>query len=85
MAIQLGYHICKVETSLTGDAEQVGRSLIDFCNSYQGVKPACVLLGGETTVKVTGNGIGGRNQQMALSALQELAIINRNNFLNIIT
>ena len=85
MAIQLGYHICKVETSLTGDAEQVGRSLIDFCNSYQGVKPACVLLGGETTVKVTGKGIGGRNQQMALSALQELALINRNNFSNIIT
>ena len=44
-AIQLGYHISKVATTLTGDAEQVGRSLIDFCNSYQGLKPACVLLG----------------------------------------
>jgi len=84
-AIQLGYHICKVETILTGDAEQVGRSLIDFCNSYQGVKPACILLGGETTVKVTGNGMGGRNQHMALSALQELALTNRNNFSNRIT
>jgi hydroxypyruvate reductase len=84
-AIQLGYHICKVATSLTGDAEQVGSSLIDFCNSYQGVKPVCVLLGGETTVKVTGNGMGGRNQHMALSALQELALTNRNNFSNRIT
>jgi hydroxypyruvate reductase len=84
-AIQLGYHISKVETSLTGDAEQVGLSLIDFCNSYQGVKPACILLGGETTVKVTGKGIGGRNQHMALSALQELAFVNQNNFSNKIT
>jgi hydroxypyruvate reductase len=84
-AIQLGYYICKVETNLTGDAEQVGCSLIDFCSSYQGVKPACILLGGETTVKVTGNGMGGRNQHMALSALQELALINRNNFSNRIT
>lgn len=84
-AIQLGYHISEVESSLTGDAEQVGRSLIDFCNSYQGIKPACVLLGGETTVKVTGKGIGGRNQHMALSALQGLALVNGNNFSNKIT
>ncbi|XP_022669757.1 uncharacterized protein LOC111263009 isoform X2 [Varroa jacobsoni] len=30
--------------------------------------PVCVLFGGETTVKVTGTGIGGRNQELALSA-----------------
>ncbi|OQR68947.1 glycerate kinase-like [Tropilaelaps mercedesae] len=28
----------------------------------------CVLFGGETTVKVTGSGVGGRNQELALSA-----------------
>ena len=84
-AIQLGYHISEVESSLTGDAEQVGRSLIDFCNSYKGVKPACILLGGETTVKVTGKGIGGRNQHLALSALQGLALVYGNKFSNKIT
>lgn len=29
-----------------------------------------LLVGGETTVKIKGNGLGGRNQQVALSALQ---------------
>lgn len=33
--------------------------------------PACVISGGETTVQVKGNGLGGRNQEFALvSALQ---------------
>ena len=84
-AIELGYHISTISSSLTGDAEKVGRSLIDFSKSYQGVKPACILLGGETTVKVTGNGIGGRNQQMALTALDQLATVGENNFSNKIT
>jgi glycerate 2-kinase len=34
--------------------------------------PACVILGGETVVTVTGEGKGGRNQEMALAFLAEL-------------
>ncbi|KAF2362344.1 MOFRL domain [Trinorchestia longiramus] len=30
-------------------------------------KPCCILFGGETTVKVTGTGTGGRNQEMVLA------------------
>ncbi len=84
-ARKLGYHIARMDNGLIGDADDVGRSLIQFCKNYQGVKPACLLLGGETTVKVKGNGIGGRNQQMALSALLELTIVSDNNFSNSIT
>lgn len=32
-------------------------------------RPICLVAGGETTVKVTGNGKGGRNQEMVLAAL----------------
>lgn len=32
-------------------------------------KPACIIAGGETTVTVKGNGIGGRNQELALATL----------------
>ena len=31
-------------------------------------KPAAILVGGETTVKVAGNGLGGRNQELVLAA-----------------
>jgi hydroxypyruvate reductase len=36
-------------------------------------RPACLILAGETTVTVTGNGKGGRNQELALAAAIELA------------
>ncbi|HSW96224.1 MAG TPA: DUF4147 domain-containing protein [Candidatus Saccharimonadales bacterium] len=48
-----------------GDAKEVGKQLIDLA------KPGEILLiGGETTVKVVGNGEGGRNQTLVLAALQ---------------
>jgi hydroxypyruvate reductase len=31
-------------------------------------RPACILSGGETTVAVRGNGLGGRNQEFVLAA-----------------
>lgn len=36
-------------------------------------RPACILSGGETVVNVTGNGLGGRNQEFALAAALEIA------------
>jgi len=35
-------------------------------------RPACVVVGGETTVTIRGNGMGGRNQELALGAAAEL-------------
>ncbi|MEM1547004.1 MAG: glycerate kinase [Candidatus Methanomethylicia archaeon] len=39
-------------------------------------KPAAIVLGGETTVTVTGSGIGGRNQEIALSASTRIRGVN---------
>jgi glycerate-2-kinase len=36
------------------------------------VKPFCLLFGGETTIKVHGDGMGGRNQHLALVAAMKL-------------
>ena len=36
-------------------------------------RPACIVAGGETTVTVTGKGKGGRNTELALAAVTELA------------
>lgn len=35
--------------------------------------PVCLISGGEVTVKVTGGGIGGRNQQFALACAEKIA------------
>jgi hydroxypyruvate reductase len=36
-------------------------------------RPACVITGGETTVTLRGNGLGGRNQEFALAAALDIA------------
>jgi len=38
-------------------------------------RPFCVLAGGETTVTIKGNGKGGRNQELVLAAVDELAAL----------
>jgi len=81
----LGYHIHFIEKDLNGDAATVGREFTHSCKKYAGVKPACFLLGGETTVTVKGAGKGGRNQHLALSALCELSNVSEPNNSNKIT
>ena len=45
-------------------------------------KPCCLLFGGETTINVKGNGMGGRNQHMALYAATLLKDKNGITFLS---
>jgi hydroxypyruvate reductase len=60
-------------TFLQGEAREVGRVTAGLA---QGVaagqsdlsRPACLILGGETTVTLRGSGQGGRNQELALAA-----------------
>ncbi len=40
-------------------------------------KPACILSGGETTVTIKGNGLGGRNQEFVLAAALEISGIEK--------
>ena len=66
-AKQLGFTSRVLSTSLTGDADHVGKGLL------LQLRPGEVLLAtGETTVKVGGRGTGGRNQQLVLSALRHV-------------
>lgn len=58
-------------TFLQGEAREVGRSVASLAKDMkdrQHGKPAAVIMGGETTVTVTGKGKGGRNQELVLAA-----------------
>ena len=68
----LGYFTQVVPGLVTGDAEAEARKLVAYAAGYKGEEPLCIIQGGETTVKVTGGGKGGRNQHFALAALKAL-------------
>ncbi len=72
-----GLNTLQVEEPLTGEAREAGK-ILALCarrvNSFGKpvAKPAAVVAGGETTVTVVGKGRGGRNQELALSAVLHL-------------
>jgi glycerate 2-kinase len=67
-----------LSTFIEGEAREVAKVFAaiakEILHSGQPVaRPACVVAGGETTVTVRGHGLGGRNQELALSAALEIA------------
>ncbi len=72
-----GYQTTILTSELVGEAREVAKMLLGAARELRGramlgAPPACLIAGGETTVTVTGNGTGGRNQEMALSFLNEM-------------
>lgn len=72
-----GFHASMYPQPLTGEARDVGRNLALTLRkmaqfNQPAPRPACLIAGGETTVTLTSThkpGIGGRNLELALSAL----------------
>lgn len=72
-AENLGYNVLLLSSMIEGETRfiaqvhgAIAREIIKTGNPLP--LPACILSGGETTVTITGNGLGGRNQEFALSA-----------------
>lgn len=67
-AQRLGYAVTVHAEPVVGEAREAGRRLAHEALATSPDRPACLLWGGETTVTVTGDGRGGRNQEVALAA-----------------
>lgn len=72
-AQRFGFHSALLTTFVQGEAREVARVVAGLAQGIaygqsDFVMPACVVLGGETTVTVRGAGQGGRNQELALAA-----------------
>jgi len=76
-AESLGYKAWLLTTRLEGEARHAGVFIAGLAKgvAHDGLPmrpPAALVIGGETTVRVMGQGIGGRNQELALSAAQNI-------------
>lgn len=66
---ELGYEACILTDCLSCQAKEAGAFLASIAKTHSGSgKKLAFLAGGETVVKLTGTGKGGRNQELALSA-----------------
>jgi glycerate 2-kinase len=70
-----GYRIMRIDDPIVGDARTTATAHVRavFARAAGVERPACVVSSGETTVRVTGHGKGGRNQEFALAAAAALA------------
>jgi len=73
-----GFSTHLLQTDLQGEAREVGKSIAKNLRQILQTgkpvtRPFCLVAGGETTVTIRGNGRGGRNQELALAAVPDLA------------
>jgi glycerate 2-kinase len=70
-AERLGYTVLSAESGMVGEAAAAGERLtrLALAAARPGAGRVCIIVGGETTVTVTGkHGRGGRNQELVLAA-----------------
>jgi glycerate 2-kinase len=70
-----GYHVVTFDEPITGEARiaAVEHLRASLALAHAHARPLCLVSSGETTVRVTGRGRGGRNQEFALAMAQPLS------------
>jgi len=76
-ARSLGYRVLVLTSRLEGDNGEAARFHMSVASEIVSHRrplrrPACIISGGETTVKVSGKGKGGRNQEFVLHCVRQL-------------
>jgi hydroxypyruvate reductase len=77
-ARELGFHTLVLASEIQGETREIARMHAaiarEIVSASRPVKPpACIVTGGETTVTLRGDGLGGRNQEFVLAAALEIA------------
>lgn len=73
-AEELGYKTIVLTASLCCEAKDAGSFLASIAQYHKDSKESLAFIaGGETVVRITGEGLGGRNQELALSAAEGIA------------
>lgn len=77
-AAKLGYTPHILTSTMNCEAKEAGKLIGTMAKEvgtgeYAFKAPCAIILGGETVVRITGQGLGGRNQELALSAAEEIA------------
>ena len=78
-AERMGFNALVLTTFVEGEAREVGRVLAGVlrevdASAHPLARPCCIVAGGETTVTVRGQGLGGRNQELCLAAAAGYAV-----------
>jgi glycerate 2-kinase len=71
-AESLGYAVHMIAEPITGESRDAAGTLLRSLVGRGPATPICVVSGGETTVKTSGSGKGGRNQEFALALARDL-------------
>ncbi|MDI6886522.1 MAG: glycerate kinase [archaeon] len=79
-AKELGYNTMILSSSIEGETKEVAKVHAALAKEIHATgnpipKPACIISGGETTVTIKGNGLGGRNQEFVLASALDIAEI----------
>jgi glycerate 2-kinase len=77
-ARELGYRTLVLSTFIEGETREIARmhaaiakEIVRFGRPLK--PPSCIITGGETTVTLRGDGLGGRNQEFVLAAALDIA------------
>ncbi|HWB87170.1 MAG TPA: glycerate kinase [Bryobacteraceae bacterium] len=81
-ARELGFRTLVLSSEIEGETREIARMHAaiarEVVHTGQPVKPpACIITGGETTVTLAGEGLGGRNQEFVLAAAIDIAGLPR--------
>ena len=72
-ARELGYRPLVLASGIEGETREIARMHAAIARERPLRPPACIITGGETTVTLKGDGLGGRNQEFVLAAAIDIA------------